>query len=275
MLFLLLPLWLFSLNVHAQQDIFDSKGLVICGHRGGFYENFPENSLKVIDYVIGQVKHSRLILEVDIRSSKEGTLFIMHDETVDRTTNGKGKIAELSDVEIRALRLKNSAGEMTDQVILSLEELLDHLIDKKVGLMLDIKGNLFEETASLILKKKWAKRSVFLTFRPEHTQQLYQISDQFTISTLIKKEEDWLRLEQLNVPLNTLIAYVERETESSLIIQARRKGFQIMADVSEHTTHQGILFERDYYRERLKKQELNILITDFPIEVDKMLANRN
>jgi len=36
------------------------------------------------------------IVEIDIRKSKDGELVIMHDETIDRTTNGSGKVDDFS-----------------------------------------------------------------------------------------------------------------------------------------------------------------------------------
>lgn len=266
---LLLP----TINTNAQKNIFDKDGLVICGHRGGFYNDFPENSLQVINYVIDHAKSHQIVLEVDIRQSKDGMLFIMHDETVDRTTNGIGKIAELSALEIKNLRLKNSKGELTEEHVLPLDELLDKLSDKEIGLMLDIKSNLFIETASLVIKRGWTKRSVFLTFKPEHTKLLYQFSDQLIISSLVKEEKDWQLLQQMNIPFNKLVAYVPRDTEQGWIKALIENGFKIMADVSEQTTNNGKLYDSRYYKERITKQQLDIMITDFPVEVTTILKD--
>src|SRR6187402_3704807 len=87
---------------------------IICGHRGGFYPEFPENSLSVINYVQNQIDHSLLFLEIDIRQSKNGTLYILHDESVDRTTNGKGNLADLSDDYIDHLFLKSASGKSSE-----------------------------------------------------------------------------------------------------------------------------------------------------------------
>jgi len=42
-------------------------------------------------------------IEIDVRLTRDGRLVLMHDPTVDRTTNGKGKVADLSLAEIRLL----------------------------------------------------------------------------------------------------------------------------------------------------------------------------
>ena len=43
------------------------------------------------------------MIELDVRMTKDGHLVIMHDETVDRTTNGQGKISELTIDEVKHL----------------------------------------------------------------------------------------------------------------------------------------------------------------------------
>jgi glycerophosphoryl diester phosphodiesterase len=71
-----------------QEEKLPERG--ICAHRG---ENgtFPENT------VIGFQEAVRLgvaMVELDVRKTKDGKLIIMHDDTVDRTTNGHGKVVD-------------------------------------------------------------------------------------------------------------------------------------------------------------------------------------
>jgi glycerophosphoryl diester phosphodiesterase len=44
-----------------------------------------------------------LAIEVDLRATADGEIVIMHDETVDRTTNGSGEVGEMTFAEIRSL----------------------------------------------------------------------------------------------------------------------------------------------------------------------------
>jgi glycerophosphoryl diester phosphodiesterase len=247
---------------------------MICAHRGGFYETLPENSWQAFDFTIGESKSLPLVLEVDIRKSKEGTLYVLHDETVNRTTNGFGKIAELPDEYINALRLKSSSGELTDQRIPTLQYLLDQLKDKNVWLMLDCKTDVLEETAVFILKNNWAHRSIFLTFKPENTKLVYDISDLLIISALVKNENDWIQLKNLRIPAKNLIAYVDRNSASDFISQLHQAGLKVMTDASEFTTHEGKLYAPEYYRSQVLNRNLDILITDFPVEVAKIISSK-
>jgi len=71
----------------------------IIAHRGASTER-PECTQAAIERAI---QTGATAVEVDIRSAKDGTLVIMHDSTVDRTTNGNGKISEMTLAEIREL----------------------------------------------------------------------------------------------------------------------------------------------------------------------------
>ncbi len=54
------------------------------------------------------------VIEADVRHTKDDSLVIMHDATVDRMTNGKGRVDEYTFEEIRKLRLKFN-GQLTDE----------------------------------------------------------------------------------------------------------------------------------------------------------------
>ncbi|RIV82560.1 hypothetical protein D2V17_14660 [Aurantiacibacter xanthus] len=86
-----------------QADLHDSTGpVLIASHRGG-HLNAPENALAAVDEAVA---NGADVLEIDVRVSRDGVPFIMHDSTVDRTTNGTGLAEDMTYAELRALRLK-------------------------------------------------------------------------------------------------------------------------------------------------------------------------
>ena len=96
----------------------------IVAHRG---ENgvFPENTIAGF---LEAVRLGASQIEFDVRHTKDGVAVIMHDETVDRTTNGKGKVAELTFAEIRSLDAGVKKNErFAGTTIPTLEEALDCL----------------------------------------------------------------------------------------------------------------------------------------------------
>src|SRR4051794_5075261 len=73
----------------------------VAAHRGD-HSVRTENSLGAMRQAI--TDHVDY-LELDVRTSRQGTLFLMHDRLVDRTTDGSGAIRRMTDAQVRALRL--------------------------------------------------------------------------------------------------------------------------------------------------------------------------
>jgi glycerophosphoryl diester phosphodiesterase len=100
----------------------------IMGHRGAKdYE--PENTLRSIRRALDLGVHA---VEIDLHLSRDGRLVVIHDATVDRTTNGKGRVADLTWKELH--RLDAGLGE----VIPSLEE-VTALVQGRAHLFIELK----------------------------------------------------------------------------------------------------------------------------------------
>lgn len=82
------------------QDYFSAAERTLnIAHRGGVREA-PEHTLLAYERAL---ESGADVLELDVHLSRDGELIVLHDTTVDRTTDGEGPIAELSLEEIRAL----------------------------------------------------------------------------------------------------------------------------------------------------------------------------
>ena len=75
------------------------KQAVVVSHRGASLWA-PENTLASLEKAI---ELGADVVELDVRPSRDGVLYVMHDATVDRTTNGTGRISDLTSAEIDAL----------------------------------------------------------------------------------------------------------------------------------------------------------------------------
>ncbi|MCC3375325.1 glycerophosphodiester phosphodiesterase family protein [Cohnella sp. REN36] len=76
----------------------DSR-IVVAGHRG-YKAAYPENTLLAFDEAL---KRGVDMLEFDLRMSKDGEVVVIHDETVDRTTDGTGAVGDLKLAELARL----------------------------------------------------------------------------------------------------------------------------------------------------------------------------
>lgn len=85
------------LTFGAEGETLPDRGL--CSHRG-VNSTHPENTLPAFAEAI---RLGAAMVEFDVWQTKDGHLVILHDATVDRTTNGKGKVSEMTFEEVRAL----------------------------------------------------------------------------------------------------------------------------------------------------------------------------
>src|SRR5690625_3431882 len=71
---------------------------IVTGHRGGIVEGYPENSIEAMENTL---RHTHAFFEVDPRFTKAGVIVLMHDVTLDRTTNGTGKVSDYTFEELQ------------------------------------------------------------------------------------------------------------------------------------------------------------------------------
>ncbi|WP_346898021.1 glycerophosphodiester phosphodiesterase family protein [uncultured Roseibium sp.] len=97
------------------------KAVIVC-HRGACLKA-PENTIAALN---GAIAMGADVVEFDIRTSKDDVLYVIHDETVERTTNGRGRIADLTSFQIDQLDAGSwFATEFAGQKVPRLTDFLD------------------------------------------------------------------------------------------------------------------------------------------------------
>lgn len=86
-----------TVPLQAEDLAMPARGL--CAHRGAM-STHPENTIPAFEEAL---RLGAQMIEFDVQLTKDGALVLMHDATVDRTTNGKGKVADLTLAELKAL----------------------------------------------------------------------------------------------------------------------------------------------------------------------------
>lgn len=122
----------------------DSQKVLVVSHRGD-WRNASENSLQAFRNCLNMNVD---MIEIDLKQTKDGHLVLMHDETIDRTTNGKGRPSDYTLEELRQFRLINGLGRVTDHVIPTLEEVLN-LCKGKILINIDKGYDFFKEVYEL------------------------------------------------------------------------------------------------------------------------------
>ncbi len=176
---------------------------LIVAHRGASTER-PECTIPAIERAI---EVGATAVEVDVRTSKDGKLFIMHDATLNRTTNGKGPASALTLQQLRQL----DAGSWFDEKyagtkVPSLAEVA-RVCRGKIDLLLDLKeqGEPYARRVAAVIQQDGDPRRTIVGVRSVEQAKLFRkllpqskqlgfIPDGRSVDAFAKAEVDWIRL---------------------------------------------------------------------------------
>ena len=136
----------------------DCKRVLVASHRAD-WRNWPENSLPAIESAINMGVD---IVELDLQCTADSQLIIMHDAKLNRTTTGKGVIAELTLDSIRTFRLKNGVSIKTHEIPTLREVLL--LCKDRVLINLD-KADRYFDLVVPVLQETGTTRQIIMKGR--------------------------------------------------------------------------------------------------------------
>ena len=128
----------------------------IIAHRGAT-ETALENSLEAFTEAVDL---GAKFIELDVRLSSDDKVFIMHDNSLSRTTDSHRKISELTAVELQYVKLSNGEN------VPSLKTVLDQYLDK-IGLNIELKQDskiLCQQTADLVSTNRSCKNVIISSF---------------------------------------------------------------------------------------------------------------
>lgn len=131
------------------------QSVLVVSHRGD-WRNAPENSLQAFQNCIDMGVD---MVELDLKKTKDGELILMHDNTLNRTTNGTGKPEDYTLAELKELRLKNGAGCLTRHKIPTLRETM-LLCKGKILVNVDKGYEYFEDVQKILEETGTANQCV-------------------------------------------------------------------------------------------------------------------
>lgn len=146
----------------------------IFGHRGAS-EYAPENTMEAfkLAYEMGADG-----IELDVQLTLDGQLVVIHDETVNRVSNGSGLVKDMTLGELKSLHFNRTHPEYRDARIPLLEEVLDYFAQRKFLINIELKNGIFPndglEAMTLMLVKKYGmlERIIFSSFNHGSMQKM-------------------------------------------------------------------------------------------------------
>lgn len=274
------------LPLHAI-DAQDSQGLqelfrytgepmpLVSAHRGGAQPGFPENCIATFENTI---RHTYSIMEIDLRSSKDGRIVLNHDATLDRTTTGTGPVADRTLQELKSLRLKDSEGNVTEHRMSTLDEALEWARGKTI-LILDKKELPVEVCVRKIEEHRAEAYAMVMAYSFQEVAACHNLNKNIMMEVMIGDRKRFREFDETGVPWSRVIAFVGHTPpeDKELLNMIHAKGACCMAGTSRNLdrTLRNISdadlasLERQY-RARLEFG-IDLIETDLPIQVGRLL----
>jgi glycerophosphoryl diester phosphodiesterase len=158
---------------------------VVCYAHRGARGHAPENTLLAFALAFDLGADA---IECDVQRSRDGQLVIIHDDTVDRTTGGSGRVAAHTLAELRALDAGRRWG--IPQRISTLDETLALVRARGGGINLEIKGESIEQSVDTARAVEPALRALDANFRA----RLLVSSFAHPAIRVLKERLPWLRV---------------------------------------------------------------------------------
>ena len=186
-------------------ECIEAEGIsLISAHRGGPYPGLPENAIETMAKVL---KEAPAIMEIDIVTSSDGVLYLMHDDTLDRTTTGAGEVDDLTWAQIKDLSLEDENGENTGFQPPRFDEVLAWSKGRTL-LQLDIKRSTrFEDVAAEVRRQNAEESVILIAYSTGAAAKLHRLMPDAMISLSMESQSDLNRAVASGIPKDRLLAF--------------------------------------------------------------------
>jgi glycerophosphoryl diester phosphodiesterase len=241
---------------------------MVSAHRGGPYPGFPENSLEAFANVL---RYTPAIIELDVAMTKDSVLVLMHDDDLDRTTNGHGPVIEATYSEIQDLFLEDMEGNLTEFKVPTLKEALVWSKGKAL-LTVDVKRSVpFEKIIEEIRETGSEAHAAVISYTFPAAKKLHRLAPELMLSVTIRNEEEIKLFEETRIPWTRVIAFTgisERPLELNQLLH--QKGvFTILGVLGNLDKSAEAKGDKIYIG--FVQRGADILATDRPIEAAAVL----
>ena len=244
----------------------DSTDIIVSAHRGGSFEYFPENSIETMDTVL---HYMTSFFEIDPRYTKDRVPVLMHDATIDRTTNGTGSLSSFTLEEVRSFRLKDRYGHLTECMVPTLEEVIVWSIGKVI-LNFDQKNVSYQDVLALVNKYN-AVNCIYTVHSVSEAKAILKICPEMRLSAFLGTMEKYNEYNSAGLlDHHVVIAYVESsmlDVDKEVLYKAiRGKNIRIMVSTAPDQDNQLERKKRISLYSNLVNTHPDIIESDYPLE---------
>jgi glycerophosphoryl diester phosphodiesterase len=243
----------------------------ISAHRGGARPGFPENCIATFENTL---RHIPAIIEVDPRLTKDSVVILMHDATIDRTTNGTGRVADYTWDELKKLKLRDIDGNVTAYGIPTLDEALAWAKGKTI-LILDKKTVPVEMTARIITERKAESYAMVIAYSYAEAKKYHEINRNIVMEVFMANKDRVKEFENSGVPWENIVAFIGQQRPEDKEIYGTINGKGAMCIVGSHR-----FYDKEYLSGRNKaiydeiiNEGTDIIEADWAIEAGNAIRH--
>lgn len=182
----------------------EADATLVAAHRGVAGPQSLENSIEAIEQSLAAAP---AFVEIDVAASADGVLYLMHDDTLDRTTTGEGPGTDLTWSEIAALNLRDATGRPTAARPPRLDDALARFKDRTI-IQIDFKrAARYEDVIAEVRRQSAEHRVVYIAYTLAQASLLHRLAPETMISVSVRTEEEFDRLLAAGIPADRMVAF--------------------------------------------------------------------
>ncbi|WP_246431488.1 glycerophosphodiester phosphodiesterase family protein [Winogradskyella flava] len=241
-------------------------------HRGGKgLKKYPENCLETLQYINDSIS---AIYEIDVAQTKDGQLILMHDNSIDRTTNGSGSVKNKTYNELKNYHLIDDYGNPTNFKIPLFSEVLAWCKAKDVVLTVDIKRSVNQKEVIEAIRKANAEDiSIIITYDVAQAQSAYNEAPELLLSVSARNHKEFDRLLQTDIPVENMLAFTgTRLSNASLYERLHKNDIVCILGTLGNLDRQAEARGDELYAQ-WKNKGIDVIATDRPFKAYKAINN--
>jgi len=216
----------------------DKPATLLAAHRGGALL-WPENSLLAFRNAVALGAD---FIEFDVHLSRDGEVVVIHDPTLDRTTTGAGPVKDRTVAELKAVRLKDRTGAVTEETVPTLDEVAAVAAHGKRRMLLEIKVDpsrarypgIEEKVLAIVDRHGMAGSTVVMAFEAPTWRRVRELRPDVATCALysarmLGRTSLAAELEALSSAGVRFIGVEHTAVDATMVAQAQREGIGVGA----------------------------------------------
>lgn len=260
-------------DLNAFFDCLDEEGAsLVAAHRGGSAKGYPENALETFKHTLSEAP---ALMEIDVATSSDGVLYLMHDDMLDRTTTGSGLANALPWAEVEKLRLKDDDGRQTKFAPTRFDEALEWAKGRTI-LEVDFKRTTkFEAVIDEIRRQRAEDNVILIAYTLAQAEKLHRLMPEAMISLSLASQSELNRAVAEGIPADRLLGFTGVETPNPRLFGALAERdvevvFGTLGGADSIDAKIARSGDEGAYA-NLSRDGVDIIATDRPLEAQKAL----